>query len=65
MKCPAAECWPVSLPGFVLHLNFGTDLRIRSLFEKTAGARGKKERADKDMKWKRLTQGKEKNKHGG
>lgn len=63
MKCPAAKWKPVSLPGFVLHFNFGTDRRIRSLFEKMAEARGKKVRADRDMEWRRLRQGKEKNKH--
>lgn len=65
IKCSAATCEPVSLPGFVLHFNFGTDLKIRSLFETTAGARGKKERSDRDMEWRRLRQGKEKNKHRG
>ena len=64
-KCPAATCKPVSLSWFVLHFNFGSDLRIGSLFEKTAGATGKKERADGDMEWRRLRKMKGENKHRG
>lgn len=50
--------------GFLPHFNFGTDRRIRSLFEEMAEARGKRGRADRYIQRRRLRQGKEKNKHG-